>query len=365
MKAVIAVVGLALAMLCSPAAKAWNCPSGQIRQQAPAGTPTSTPYYDVVEGIAFICVPTTPPTTPSTNSSNSNSSANANSNSQSNSNSTSGATSTSRATGGNASATGGNATATGGQGGQGGSVSNSGNSSNTNTNTNIAQGGQGGSANQKQGQNQSQSQGISNSGNSSASANGNGSNSGNNSNNVITNVPRQTATAVAPTLFLRSLALRESAWVCRVRLSVHHSVAVRLTPTVGRLKLLVHSWEPGSRLSYCKICDSNQGCQRRRRHHGRLHECGDGPSGAGSSRTSRGHYSNHNQHSTSGDSAGTSSGRDCDSSTRNTSCAFCGSGGSSSQGRAPACRKARALRHKSVVFTAGPSREGPSFLEAT
>ena len=66
MKAVIAVVGLALAMLCSPAAKAWNCPSGQIRQQAPAGTPTSTPYYDVVEGIAFICVPTTPPTTPST-----------------------------------------------------------------------------------------------------------------------------------------------------------------------------------------------------------------------------------------------------------------------------------------------------------
>jgi len=43
---------------------AWNCPTGQIRQQAPTGTPTTTPYYDVVEGIAFICVPSTPPTTP-------------------------------------------------------------------------------------------------------------------------------------------------------------------------------------------------------------------------------------------------------------------------------------------------------------
>src|SRR5271166_6070354 len=55
----------ALAVLTAPAF-GWNCPSGQIRQQAPAGTPTNTPYYDVVEGIAFICVPSnpTPPSTP-------------------------------------------------------------------------------------------------------------------------------------------------------------------------------------------------------------------------------------------------------------------------------------------------------------
>ena len=58
MKPVMGLVLAALALaFCSPA-KAWDCPSGQIRQQAPAGTPTSTPYYDVVEGIAFICVPT-------------------------------------------------------------------------------------------------------------------------------------------------------------------------------------------------------------------------------------------------------------------------------------------------------------------
>ena len=88
--------GLAL----SVPAFAWDCPTGQIRQQAASGTPTTTPYYDVVEGIAFICVPTptTPTTTPSTMSNTSNS--------------TSGATSTSasgaNATGGNSNATGGN-----------------------------------------------------------------------------------------------------------------------------------------------------------------------------------------------------------------------------------------------------------------
>ncbi|MGA2886189.1 MAG: hypothetical protein ABSE80_13760, partial [Halobacteriota archaeon] len=60
--------GLAL----SAPAFAWDCPTGQIRQQAASGTPTTTPYYDVVEGIAFICVPT-PTTTamPSTTTSNS------------------------------------------------------------------------------------------------------------------------------------------------------------------------------------------------------------------------------------------------------------------------------------------------------
>lgn len=49
---------LGLGLFAASAAHAWQCPSGQIRQQAPAGTPTTAPYYDVVEGIAFICVPT-------------------------------------------------------------------------------------------------------------------------------------------------------------------------------------------------------------------------------------------------------------------------------------------------------------------
>jgi hypothetical protein len=191
-------------------AQAWNCPAGQIRQQAPPGTPTSAPGYDVVEGIAFICVPVTPATDPGSSST---SNATSNSNSQSNSNSKS--NSNSSATGGTATANGGNATAVGlggagGQGGAGGSVKDSGNS--TNVNTNVAQGGQGGSvkdsgnssvnnsgnskiensgnSNQKQSQNQGQSQ------TSKSSANGNGDNSNNSS--YTTNVPRDTATAVAP-----------------------------------------------------------------------------------------------------------------------------------------------------------------------
>jgi hypothetical protein len=85
----------ALLILCATSAFAWDCPTGQIRQQAPAGTPTTTPYYDVVEGIAFICVPAT--TTPAsngtvatatntnTNTSASNSTANSSANSSSNS----------------------------------------------------------------------------------------------------------------------------------------------------------------------------------------------------------------------------------------------------------------------------------------
>src|SRR5208282_1659058 len=117
-----------LAVTLVPSVRAWNCPSGQIRQQAPAGTPTNAPYYDVVEGIAFICVPATPPVTPPTTTpSSSTSSSSANS------------TSTSQATGG--------------------SVSNSGNNANTNKNT-----AQGGTA--TQGQQQSQS--LTNSGNSTA-----------------------------------------------------------------------------------------------------------------------------------------------------------------------------------------------------
>src|SRR5208282_1459980 len=128
-----------LAVTLVPSVRAWNCPSGQIRQQAPAGTPTNTPYYDVVEGIAFICVPNTPPSTPSPSTP---STASA---SQSQSSSTSTSAASSQASGkstsnsgvknsGNSTATGGNATATGGNATGGNSnVSNSGNSSNRNT----------------------------------------------------------------------------------------------------------------------------------------------------------------------------------------------------------------------------------------
>lgn len=188
-------------LLLSAMSLAWNCPAGQIRQQAPAGTPTNTPYYDVVEGIAFICVPNTPPPstpTPSTQnqtqSQNQNQNQSATATSGSTSNSTSGATSgsTSSATGGTSNATGGKSTSTSG-------VSNSGNSSNTNTN--VAQGGKGGSA----------TAGVTSSGNSSqtqstnSSANGNGDGNGNNSNNYAstTNIAASkipVSTAFAPTV---------------------------------------------------------------------------------------------------------------------------------------------------------------------
>lgn len=160
------VVFAALTILLSAgSAKAWNCPSGEIRQQAPAGTPTTAPNYDVVEGIAFICVSSTPPTTPS-NSSNSTSNSASNSSSASNSasNSASSAANKTKVT-----ATGGNATATA----TGGSV---GNISNT--------------------QHQSQSQSLTNSGNSSAMASGNG----NNSDNSTYIVPKQVASAIAPSV---------------------------------------------------------------------------------------------------------------------------------------------------------------------
>jgi len=78
-------------LLCSIASFAWDCPTGQIRQQAPTGTSTSTPYYDVVEGIAFICVvtPTAQQQAPSLTNSNSNSNSNSNNNANNNSNSNS------------------------------------------------------------------------------------------------------------------------------------------------------------------------------------------------------------------------------------------------------------------------------------
>lgn len=130
---------LFVAMILTLPCFAWNCPAGEIRQQAPAGTATNTPYYDVVEGIAFICVPTptsvAPTSTGTTNTlsnTNTESSTNTNTaNSASNSNSTSNSTSAASsnqtqqqkqgqsqtARGGNAtsssSATGGNATGNG------------------------------------------------------------------------------------------------------------------------------------------------------------------------------------------------------------------------------------------------------------
>lgn len=152
MKKFLPVIAL---LLCStPAALAWNCPTGQIRQQAPPGTPTTAPFYDVVEGIAFICVPSTPPppTTPPNQTQNQSQSQTQNSSANSNatSNSSTSSKSTSSAMGGNSTsiATGGSATATGGSSGVKNSgnsaLSNSGNSSNTNNNS--AQGGSGGYA---------------------------------------------------------------------------------------------------------------------------------------------------------------------------------------------------------------------------
>ncbi len=162
----------ALAILLSAgSAKAWNCPSGEIRQQAPAGTPTTAPNYDVVEGIAFICVPSTPPSTPaSSNSSNSTSNSASNSSSASNSasNSASSAVNKTKVT-----ATGGNATSSA-TGGSVGDISNA--------------------------QHQSQSQSLSNVGNSTSAASDNGNGNGDNSNNssYTTNIPRAAATAYAP-----------------------------------------------------------------------------------------------------------------------------------------------------------------------
>ena len=134
---------LILLLLFSMPAMAWQCPNGQIRQQAAAGTPGSI----VVEGLSFVCV------NPLSNAPTSTA--------------TSDPTSTSTATGGASSATqtqtaaGGNATST-------------------------AQGGAGGN------------------GTASATATGNGSNSGNNSNNSTTtnsvHIPTVVETAYAPSV---------------------------------------------------------------------------------------------------------------------------------------------------------------------
>jgi hypothetical protein len=188
----------ALVLLSAAPAMAWNCPTGQRRVQAPTGTPTSTPFYDVVEGIAFICEPTTPPTPPTNPPSTSNSTSSANSSSNSSSNSAANSSSSANNSVNNSvkvDAKGGTATATGG------SVKNSGNSSNTNTNTNVANGGAGGAVknsgnsslsnvgNASSNQTQSQTQ--------SASANGNGVGNGNNSNNYSNSTKVEAAAATA------------------------------------------------------------------------------------------------------------------------------------------------------------------------
>jgi hypothetical protein len=178
--AVIAAVVLALATLCSPAAKAWDCPAGQQRVQAPAGTPTTAPFYDVVEGIAFICEPippTTPPPSTSSNSSNSTSSANSNSTSASNSTSKSNSNSTSNATGGNAS-----------------SVATGGNQKQNQNQTQVATGGNatGGNASAQGGASSANGNGV---------GNGNGSNNASYSSNSVTNVAASkipVASAIAP-----------------------------------------------------------------------------------------------------------------------------------------------------------------------
>ena len=117
----------ALLLLFVAPAFAWNCPNGQIRQQAPAGTPTNTPYYDVVEGIAFICVPNsiTPPTLSGTqNQSQTQNQANSQQQSQNNSqNSTQNTTNQNSSSSGSSSKSNSN-------------VSNSGNSKNSNSNVN-------------------------------------------------------------------------------------------------------------------------------------------------------------------------------------------------------------------------------------
>lgn len=175
-------------------ANAWNCPSGQRRVQAPAGTPTNTPNYDVVEGIAFICEPTTPPTTPpatpttqnqsQTQSQNQNASSNSASNASSNSNATAkGGNSTSNSNSQGGSATGGSVS---GSGNSQNTLKNSGNSSNANTNTVSANGGAGGA-----GGNQSQSSV------SGASNNGNGANNSTYESNTVVKAAAATAFAQA------------------------------------------------------------------------------------------------------------------------------------------------------------------------
>ena len=175
MRAVIALVVLAVAGLCSPVAHAWNCSNPlSERVLVPAGTAGTYGDGDgqlaEYNGQLYECetVPVAPPapsTPASTSKSKSSSTANSASNSTSNSASSASNNTSVVAKGGNASAT-------------GGSV---GNISTT--------------------QSQTQSQSLSNSGNSKSSATGGSANgSGNSSNSYVNavNNPAQTPSAMAP-----------------------------------------------------------------------------------------------------------------------------------------------------------------------
>jgi hypothetical protein len=194
MKAVIAAVVVALAMLCSPVAHAWNCSDPLAeRVVVPAGTAGSYGDGDgqlaSFGGQLYECKVVTPGTgtkDPTTNT-NTNQNSNSNSNSNTNKNTATGGSSTSTATGGNSTSTNLNTnvvTATGG------SVKDSGNSSSTSTVKNSGNSSINDSGNSRQSQKQGQSQ------SSSSSANGNG----NNSNDETTNVPKEVASAYAPTI---------------------------------------------------------------------------------------------------------------------------------------------------------------------
>ena len=179
---------VALILMCSGQAKAWNC-SDPLAERVVVPSNTTGTQGDgdgqlvTYQGQVYECEVVPP--TPASTGGNSNATSNSNSNSQSAASATGGSSlSRSTATGGNA--TGGNANA---------AVSNSGNA--TVSNNVVASGGAGGTATARGGnQKQTQSQSLTDSGNSSANATGNGDNSNNSTS--VTNVPRSAATAYAP-----------------------------------------------------------------------------------------------------------------------------------------------------------------------
>lgn len=208
---------LALAVFaCAPLARAWDCPSGMIRQQAPAGTPTNALYYDVVEGIAFICVPANPPSS-GTGSSNTNTNTNSNSNSNTN------------------------------------------NVKVQNNNNVYAQGGAGGSAYQTQKQSQSQTQtatgGNANS-SSNATANGNGVGNGNNSNDTVE--VKQTATAVAPTIFPTTPCFKGYSGGAQSSAFGVSFGGGKIDENCARLEVARSFAGVGNRLAYCKAMLTNK-----------------------------------------------------------------------------------------------------------
>ena len=178
------VVLLIGSLLLTAAARAWPSCSGNWIQ-VPAGTSTANGAIVTENGQTFQCQKPTPTPTPtatnSNTSTNSNANANNNANSNTNSNKNTNTSASNSASTASASqeqqqtANGGSATATGGASQS--TVKNSGNSSNSNVNT--ANGGAGGLAN-------------------AAASNNSSGNQTSVSENNITNIPRQTASAIAP-----------------------------------------------------------------------------------------------------------------------------------------------------------------------